>query len=193
MRSFAAAMTALLALGACSPTQTAPTAMGVCWRMTAADPQRFAPVASDVANIETCAANLEAIRARLPRQPTLTGAFQGYYVLVRPSGIYIGQRLTGFNIRALVRTEDGRLQRPSLVGACLATTGHGQQSLYHAIEVAPCVQRLIETRCALRAPVLSGRWSDEAVSVTDRQVTLRAGNGAVLQRVGFSGCSVGVE
>jgi len=181
-----------LVIDGCAPNDGAPTDAGVCWRMTSDHGQRFEAVASDVPNIERCAANLEAIRVLRLKQPSIAGAFQGDYIVARPSGIYFGPHLSGM-VRALTQTEDGGLQRPALVGACLAATAHGQQSLYKAIEVAPCVKRLIETRCALATPTLSGQWSDESVSVTDSQITLWAHNGAILQTVGYSGCSPDVQ
>jgi len=180
------------ATSGCSPSPAAPKGEGVCWEMTVDHPQQFGVIASDVANIDRCAANLEAVRLQRS-QPSITGAYQGYFILVRPAGIYFGKHLAGFNIRALTRTEDGRLQAPALVGSCQAVTAKGRLSLYRAIEVAPCVKRLIETRCALATPTLSGQWSDESVSVTDSQITLWAHNGAILQTVGYSGCSPDVQ
>ncbi len=65
------------------PTEvTAPSHQGVCWRMfrAAGAAPRYAPIASDAENMESCAARLEAVR--LVGAPTVEGAYQGFFIFV---------------------------------------------------------------------------------------------------------------
>ncbi|MBA3812025.1 MAG: hypothetical protein H0X27_10375 [Caulobacteraceae bacterium] len=58
----------------------APTAPGVCWRDVAAPGavRRFVALARDVATLDDCAAQLEAIH--LMSGQAVAGAFQGYFI-----------------------------------------------------------------------------------------------------------------
>ena len=61
---------------------TAPSGRGVCWRMfrTAGEAPRYEPIAYDAENMESCAAQLEAVR--LMGAPTVEGAYQGFFIFV---------------------------------------------------------------------------------------------------------------
>jgi hypothetical protein len=67
-------------------------------------------------NLETCAANLEALRLKFLRlggtaQETM-GAYQANFIFLQQEGIFSGTTLTGPRYPALVRTGDGRLAIP---------------------------------------------------------------------------------
>ncbi|MGI9169629.1 MAG: hypothetical protein ACR2FH_05535 [Caulobacteraceae bacterium] len=70
----------------------APSDRGVCWRDYGR--RGFVIVARDVASLDDCAAELEAIH--LIGQPRVTGAFQGYYILIDERQIASASRLGGF-------------------------------------------------------------------------------------------------
>jgi hypothetical protein len=70
----------------------------------------------DAPNLETCAANLEALRLKFLRlgggaQETL-GAYQANFIFVQSEGIFSSTSLHGPRYIALVRTGDGRLAIP---------------------------------------------------------------------------------
>lgn len=101
---------------ACGPDElSAPFDTGVCWHMARpqGQPPRFNRVSENVPSIETCAANLEAMRLRFRgmgmTQDEMVGAYQGQFLFLRPSGVWVGPRLEGQAYLALVRTGDGRL------------------------------------------------------------------------------------
>jgi hypothetical protein len=67
-------------------------------------------------NLETCAANLEALRLKFLRlggtaQETM-GAYQANFIFVQRDGIFSSTSLEGPRYIALVRTGDGRLAIP---------------------------------------------------------------------------------
>ena len=118
------ALPLLLASGlvaACSnPTVEAPTNRGICWSMSKDDAGKYSfhRVASNVPNMEHCAANLEALRQKFlglgGNRRELTGAYQGVFIFVRPQGIYTAPEYDRTPWLALVRTQDGRLVVPGL-------------------------------------------------------------------------------
>jgi hypothetical protein len=84
----------LLALSACLKP-VAPMADGVCWSADLSGPQpRFTPLQQGVANMETCAVLLEALR--LKGAPSVNGAFQGYLIFVDAGAMTSAKRVEGF-------------------------------------------------------------------------------------------------
>jgi len=70
----------VLPLAAACSGPGAPQADGVCFRaeFPASGPPRFQPLANGVANLESCAVLLEAMR--LKGEPEVDGAYQGYFI-----------------------------------------------------------------------------------------------------------------
>lgn len=70
-------------------------------------------------NLETCAANLEAMRIRFLRlggdQREIMGAYQGSFLFLQKEGIFTSPTLKSGRYLALVRTGDGRLAIPGAV------------------------------------------------------------------------------
>jgi hypothetical protein len=93
-------LTLTWALAGCSASVQAPTNAGVCWRLTGdarAEPG-FAPVNTGVRNIETCAANLEAVAMREHRA-SLTGAYRGQFIFITPDMVQSSLHLHGARYR----------------------------------------------------------------------------------------------
>ena len=118
MRAVAAtAFTAAgLSLAACGDGGvTAPTNAGICWHMARpqGQPPRFNQLSTGVTSIEQCAGNLEAMRMRFRgmglTQEEMVGAYQGQFLFLRSSGVWVGPSLEARPYLALVRTGDGRL------------------------------------------------------------------------------------
>lgn len=74
----------------------APTAPGVCWRAgrKGINPA-FAVVATDVADLDDCAALLEAIHVQ--GAPRADGAFQGYFIFVDAGEVASASGVKGFH------------------------------------------------------------------------------------------------
>jgi hypothetical protein len=75
-----------LPLAACSGP-AAPQEAGVCWRahQGPAGAASFTPLARGVDTLEACAVLLEALR--LKGEPQADGAYQGYFIFVRPEAM----------------------------------------------------------------------------------------------------------
>ena len=113
----AAAFVSVLALGACSRKVTPPGDPGVCYNVT------FRPNGElvyhrlvNAPNLETCAANLEAMRVKFLRmggsRRDIVGAYQGNFLFIDPEGVFTAPSLQEHRYLALVRTGDGRLATP---------------------------------------------------------------------------------
>jgi hypothetical protein len=67
-------------------------------------------------NLETCAANLEAMRLKFLRmggtQQNIYGAYQANFLFLQQEGVLTSTSLEGPRYVALVRTGDGRLAIP---------------------------------------------------------------------------------
>lgn len=89
VRSWAICAAGLLALGACQKPMEAPMTAGVCWRLAPAmnGKHDFKPFATDVANLETCAAKLEGLY--LAHGQPLVGGFQGRIIYVTQQDITV--------------------------------------------------------------------------------------------------------
>jgi hypothetical protein len=89
-----AVVPALLALAACNGPP-APSDAGVCWqaKASARGAAGYAPLARGVDTLEACAVLLEAMR--LKGQPQADGAYQGYFIFVRPDAMSSALHLNG--------------------------------------------------------------------------------------------------
>jgi hypothetical protein len=114
------AVVALAALAGCEKRIEPPGDRGVCFSVSfKADNSLVYHKLVDAPNLETCAANLEALRLKFLRlggtaSETL-GAYQANFIFVQRDGIFSGTTLTGPRYPALVRTGDGRLAIPGAV------------------------------------------------------------------------------
>jgi hypothetical protein len=112
---------ALLGLAACQqkPGLVAPRERGVCYYVVkTGETYRFDRIASNVASIEYCAAELERMKmglARLGREPgDITGAYQGQFLFHNKYGIYTAQKFEGQRYLLMVRY-NGKLVVPGAV------------------------------------------------------------------------------
>lgn len=112
------AAASLLSLAACQKTLDAPIDTGVCWHL-AQFPDgkvRFNRLAANQPDLEHCAAQLEIMRRNFNAlggtQTEITGAYQGQFLFVRPTGVFTAPSLNGYPYLLMVRTGDGRLAVP---------------------------------------------------------------------------------
>ncbi len=93
------------ALAACRNGPKAPGGEGLCW-LRAAD-GTFSQIASDIANVETCAARLEEVWLK-DRKP-ITGAYGGHLLALDEAGIWFD--LNGSRVRLLVGNQRDSIDR----------------------------------------------------------------------------------
>ena len=116
--AFAAALVSVLALAAaCSKRIEPPGTPGVCYNVTfKGNGELVYHKLVNAPNLETCAANLEAMRIKFLRlggtAQEILGAYQSNFIFVQKTGIFSGASLDGPRYPALVRTGDGRLAIP---------------------------------------------------------------------------------
>lgn len=115
--TLAAALAAASTLAACQKRTEPPGDAGVCYHVVfekngALKYNRLVTAP----NLETCAANLEALRVKFLRlggsASELLGAYQSNFIFVQREGIFTSTSLEGPRYPALVRTGDGRLAVP---------------------------------------------------------------------------------
>jgi len=112
-----AAAASAVALSACSPQTEPPGDPGVCYNVV---PQKGGKLKYfklvNAPNLETCAANLEAMRLKFLRmggsQQNIYGAYQANFLFLQQEGVLTSTSLEGPRYVALVRTGDGRLAIP---------------------------------------------------------------------------------
>ncbi|MET3667134.1 hypothetical protein [Caulobacter sp. 1776] len=111
-----------LALAGCQKEIKAPFETGVCFHVATNKDKtlRFNPVATNVPQLEECAATLEGMRIRFVRlgqsnSQGMVGAYQGSFIFIEKEGIYVGQTYDGPRFMSLVRTGDGRLAVPGAI------------------------------------------------------------------------------
>ena len=110
-------LAAALSLGACSHETEPPGDVGVCYQVV---PQKDGGLRYNklvmAKNLETCAANLEAMRIKFLRlggnAQEIYGAYQANFLFLQKEGILTSTSLEGPRYVALVRTGDGRLAIP---------------------------------------------------------------------------------
>ena len=116
--SVAAALAGLgVVLSACQQRTEPPGDAGICYHVV---PQKGGKLKYNrlvnAPNLETCAANLEAMRVKFLRmggtQQNIYGAYQANFLFLQPEGVLTSTSLEGPRFVALVRTGDGRLAIP---------------------------------------------------------------------------------
>jgi hypothetical protein len=118
--AFAALLSALVAsvlsLGACQKRIEPPGDPGVCYHVAFKGDQLVYRKLVNTPNLETCAANLEAMRIKFLRlggsAEEILGAYQANFLFIQRAGIFSSTSLSGPRYLALVRTGDGRLAIP---------------------------------------------------------------------------------
>lgn len=108
-RSFAGAAAAALLLAACSQAARPPSEPRVCWRVAAPAPT-FEVVARDIANLETCAARLEAVRMLGDGGP-VTGAYGGRFIFSSEAELTSAATLDGSRFRVFEAADRAEIQR----------------------------------------------------------------------------------
>jgi hypothetical protein len=104
-------------LAGCQKRTEPPGTPGVCYHVVfeSGGKLKFNKLV-DAPNLETCAANLEAMRVKFLRlggnAEEILGAYQANFIFVQREGIFTGTTLEGPRYIALVRTGDGRLAIP---------------------------------------------------------------------------------
>ncbi len=112
------ALAASAALGACAKRTLPPGDIGVCYHVVTqkGGTLRFNKVVENLPNLETCAANLEAMRVKFLRMGgsnlDIMGAYQGNFIFIQREGVFTAPDLEAHPYLALVRTGDGRLAIP---------------------------------------------------------------------------------
>jgi len=111
------ALTATAALAACAKRTEPPGDVGVCYHVTADKAGKLAyHKLVKAPNLETCAANLEAMRIKFltlgGSSQELLGAYQANFLFIQREGVFSSTTLEGPRYLALVRTGDGRLAIP---------------------------------------------------------------------------------
>jgi len=109
----------LAAVGGCQRRIEPPGTPGVCYHVTFKDKELVYRKLVNAPNLETCAANLEAMRIKFLRLGGTTqeilGAYQANFLFIQKTGIFSSTSLNGPRYLALVRTGDGRLAIPGAV------------------------------------------------------------------------------
>jgi hypothetical protein len=114
-------LAAAAALSGCAKKTVPPGDPGVCYHVvTGADGKlKYNRLVQNVPNLETCAANLEAMRINFLRlggtNRDITGAYQGSFLFLQREGIFTSSSLESHRYLALVRTGDGRLAIPGAI------------------------------------------------------------------------------
>ncbi len=119
MRSFPL-ITAVLGaavLAGCSERTEPPGDVGICYHVVPLKGGKLKyNKLVNTPNLETCAANLEAMRLRFLRmggtQQNIYGAYQANFLFLEKEGVMTSTSLEGPRYTALVRTGDGRLAIP---------------------------------------------------------------------------------
>jgi hypothetical protein len=113
----AAVLAAGAAVSACEQRTEPPGDAGICYHVV---PQKDGKLKYfklvNAPNLETCAANLEAMRIKFLRmggsQQDIYGAYQSNFLFLQQEGVFTSTSLEGPRYIALVRTGDGRLAVP---------------------------------------------------------------------------------
>ena len=106
-----------LGLGGCQKHLEPPGTPGVCYNVSfKADGSLVYHKLVNAPNLETCAANLEAMRLKFLRMggtaQEILGAYQANFIFLQREGIFTSTTADGPRYLALVRTGDGRLAIP---------------------------------------------------------------------------------
>jgi hypothetical protein len=117
MKRIALIVIAAAGLAGCTARTEPPGGVGVCYHVV---PQAGGKLKYNrlvmAPNLETCAANLEAMRLKFLRMggsaQEIYGAYQANFLFLVPEGVQTSTSLEGPRYTALVRTGDGRLAIP---------------------------------------------------------------------------------
>lgn len=111
-RTWAILATVALAAAACQQAMEAPTTPGVCWRQAPTMNGRLGlkPFATNVENLETCAAKLEGLH--LSHGQPQVGGFQGRFIYVTDQDITVAandkaQRYRVFTPQQRAKVDEG--------------------------------------------------------------------------------------
>lgn len=119
----AAVLLGALSLTACQKTNQAPDDPGVCYQVVEqpGGKLKFNVVKKDVATLENCAAELDAVRYRFMRLGSpnheITGAYGGKFLFLDQNGMRVTMA-AGYDsprFQAFSRGSDGRLSIPSYI------------------------------------------------------------------------------
>lgn len=116
-KSAAALSFSVLALAGCAERTRPPGDAGICYHVVPqADGSLKYNKLVQAANLEACAANLEAMRIKFLRMGgtnrDIYGAYQSNFLFLVKEGVMTATSLEGPRYVALVRTGDGRLAIP---------------------------------------------------------------------------------
>jgi hypothetical protein len=111
------ALLATAALAACAKRTEPPGEVGVCYHVVVQkDGALKYNKLVNTPNLETCAANLEAMRIKFLTMggsaQEILGAYQANFIFLQREGVFTSTTLEGPRYLALVRTGDGRLAIP---------------------------------------------------------------------------------
>lgn len=111
------ALFAAAALAACAKRTEPPGEAGVCYHVVVQkDGALKYNKLVNTPNLETCAANLEAMRIKFltlgGSAQEILGAYQANFIFLQREGVFTSTTLEGPRYLALVRTGDGRLAIP---------------------------------------------------------------------------------
>jgi hypothetical protein len=111
------ALIATAALAGCAKRTEPPGDVGVCYHVVVQkDGALKYNKVVNTPNLETCAANLEAMRIKFLTMggsaQELLGAYQANFIFLQREGVFTSTTLEGPRYLALVRTGDGRLAIP---------------------------------------------------------------------------------
>lgn len=111
------ALALALGLSACAKRTEPPGDPRICYHVVpeTGGKLRFNKLV-ETPSLETCAANLEAMRIKFLRlggnQQEIYGAYQANFLFLQSEGVFTSTSLEGARYVALVRTGDGRLAIP---------------------------------------------------------------------------------
>jgi len=113
----ALAVAAAAGLAGCQQRTEPPGDPGICYHVVAQKDGKLKYNKLVAApNLETCAANLEAMRIKFltlgGNQQDIVGAYQANFLFLQSEGVLTSTSLEGPRYVALVRTGDGRLAIP---------------------------------------------------------------------------------
>jgi len=111
------ALIATAALAACAKRTEPPGDFGVCYHVVVQQDGKLKyNKVVNTPNLETCAANLEAMRIKFLTMggsaQEILGAYQANFIFLQREGVFTSTTLEGPRYLALVRTGDGRLAIP---------------------------------------------------------------------------------
>jgi hypothetical protein len=111
----------IAAVAGCAKRTVPPGDPGICYHVVnnKDGSLKYNKLSENLPNLETCAANLEAMRIKFLRMGgsnlSILGAYQGNFIFLEREGIFTSPSLESNRYLALVRTGDGRLAIPGAI------------------------------------------------------------------------------